>query len=101
VICNVANCRYEAVSTVQDFPVCALHDGRHVEAMLENLQRPGHFWSPEGPIVLPVGALAVEHFEPKEGDGKDPGTCLLLSSIDFERHRGVLPKFDLLKEWLP
>ena len=98
-ICNVGNCRYTATSEVESFPVCGLHDCQHVRAMLHNLQLPGHFWNSTGPMVLPVGSLDMEHFEPIEGDGDDVDTCPYLAEINFERHRGVLPRYDLLKEW--
>jgi len=100
-VCRVANCRYLAESDFDGFPVCALHDGRHVEAILESLQLPGHYWCSDHPIVLPVGPLAVEHFEPA-GEAIGPaGGCPLLAGIDFDSGSIVLPRFDLVKEWEP
>lgn len=100
-ICNVANCPYAASTTIEDFPVCALHDCKHVQAILEDLKRPGHFYRDSHPIVLPVGDLEVEHFAPISGDGKNLDECPQCAAIDFECHSFVLPRFDLTKEWSP
>jgi hypothetical protein len=52
-------------------------------------------------MVLPVGSLEVEHFEPKEGDGIYAEDCPRLHEIDFDAVSFVLPKYDLCKEWQP
>lgn len=99
VICNVSHCRYTASTDIEAFPVCALHDTSHVRAILEDLHKPGHYWSYERPIVLPCGPLKEEHFAPIEGEGIDPETCPRLAEIDFDCHSFVLPRFDLTKEF--
>jgi len=98
-ICNVANCRYTQTGKVEDFPVCELHDCKHVQAIIENFQRPGHFWMQDRPIVLPVGELAIEHFTPLPGNGASVDDCPILEAADFDCQSIVLPRYDLLKEW--
>ena len=67
--------------------------------MLNNLQMPGAFSNSNKPIILPVGPLSEDRFAPIEGDGIDPETCPWLAAINFDCRSGVLPRFDLTKEY--
>jgi hypothetical protein len=65
ILCAVYSCWYIADSSIEDFPVCALHDAPQTRGLLEKLQRPGAFWMDDRPIVCPIGELQESDFEEK------------------------------------
>lgn len=65
--CAVHSCDYVVESSIEDFPVCSLHDARQTRGILEDGELPYAAWSCDRPIVYRAGTpLALEHFEPEE-----------------------------------
>ena len=96
-LCAVRGCAYLAEGSIEDYPVCSLHDAPQVRDILERLKRPGAYWCDQRPIVLPCGELDEADFEPT------PARATSIHVWEDERmlsvpdtpSRGVLPCYDL------
>lgn len=95
--CAVHCCDYVVESSIEDFPVCSLHDARQTRGILELGELPCSAWSNGKPIVYRAGiALAAEHFEPKESrEGKKAFDDPYILAVDTTPTRMVHPDQDL------
>ena len=98
--CAVHSCDYIVEASIEDFPVCALHDARQTRGILELGELPCSGWSDDRPIVYRAGiALAAEHFEPRESrEGVKAFEDPRILEVDPTPSRLVHPNQDLTAE---
>ena len=97
--CAVANCRYIVESSIEDFPVCALHDAPQTRAILESGQLPAAYLWPDGrPLVLPCGELEEKHLDPVGEGMMRAGDDPRLDEVPEAPTTMVRREFDLTQE---
>jgi hypothetical protein len=98
--CCVHSCDYIVEGSIEDFPVCALHDARQTRGILCLGELPCAGWSSDRPIVYRAGiALAAEHFEPSESrSGMKAFDDPRMAEVPTEPSRILHPNQDLTAE---
>ena len=95
--CAVHSCDYVVEASLDDFPVCSLHDVRQTRRILELGELPCSGYSDERPVVYRAGiVLAAEHFELEESrSGMKAFDDPKLLEVPREPSRNLSPNTDL------
>ena len=95
--CAVLNCLYVAEDTIEDFPVCSLHNMRQTRGILERMMIPQAAWMDDRPIVLPSGPLEEKHFETKESSGMRAHEDPKLAEVPDTPSWKIFPEYELTR----